>query len=124
MCRMPVSGLGMKPRILVTESHDTRVGVLQKKGGSVDTRRMHMRLSHFATGVALITLAATCGNGSGGSGHGGTTAASSPKVGGCSVFPATNAWNTDISKQPVSSRSAAYIAEINGSGASAVHPDF
>jgi hypothetical protein len=40
------------------------------------------------------------------------------------VFPADNAWNTDISQNPVSARSAAYIAEINGSGATAVHPDF
>jgi hypothetical protein len=76
-------------------------------------------LSHFAIGAALITLAATCSSG-GGTGSGST----SPTVGGCQVFPTDNAWNTDISKKAVSTRSASYVAEINGSGASALHPDF
>jgi hypothetical protein len=40
------------------------------------------------------------------------------------VFPSDNPWNTDVSHAPVSSRSAAYVAEINGSGATALHPDF
>jgi hypothetical protein len=76
---------------------------------------MPARLSQFAAGAALLTLAATCGGP-------GTPAV--PKVGGCAVFPSDNAWNTDISHAPVSSRSAAYVAEINGSGATALHPDF
>jgi hypothetical protein len=76
------------------------------------------RLSHFAIGAALITLAATCGS------DGPPTGASSPTVGGCAVLPSDNAWNTDVSQRPISTRSAAYIAEINGSGAISLHPDF
>jgi hypothetical protein len=98
--------------------HDTRGRRLQKRRGFVDTPGVTTRLSHFALGAALITLAATCGS----TGH--PTGVSTPKVGGCAVLPSNNAWNTDISKKPVSARSAAYIAEINGSGASALHPDF
>jgi hypothetical protein len=76
-----------------------------------------MRLSQFAIGAALITLAATCGGG-------GSIGAARPTVGGCAVLPSDNPWNTDISKRPVSARSAAYIAEINGSGGTMLHPDF
>lgn len=43
-------------------------------------------------------------------------------TGGCSVFPANNWWNTDISGASVDARSAAYVATI-GSG-TALHPDF
>ena len=41
---------------------------------------------------------------------------------GAVPFPATNAWNTDISQEPVDSRSAAIIASI-GAG-TGLHPDF
>jgi hypothetical protein len=77
--------------------------------------------AQIAIGVTLTTLASTCGHGSPP-----PTArrASSPTVGGCAVLPADNPWNTDISKVAVSPNSARYIAEINGSGASLVHPDF
>jgi hypothetical protein len=51
-------------------------------------------------------------------------ATTAPTIGGCPAFPASNAWNADVSKLPVSSRSAAYIGEIDGSGASLLHPDF
>ena len=94
------------------------MGPLQKPRLVVDTPAVKAYLSHFAIGAALITLAATCGSG------GGSSPVSSPTVGGCRVFPTDNAWNTDVSKKPVSSRSAAYVAEINGSGARALHPDF
>jgi hypothetical protein len=40
----------------------------------------------------------------------------------CSLFPADNVWNADVSALPVDSQSAAYIASI-GLGAP-VHPDF
>jgi hypothetical protein len=40
------------------------------------------------------------------------------------VFPANNAWNTDISSLPVRSDSAAIIAEIQGSGGQLLHADF
>src|SRR6188472_1035804 len=44
----------------------------------------------------------------------------SPVVGGCPVFPADNAWNTDISAAPLHPRSAAIIARLGGN----LHPDF
>jgi hypothetical protein len=44
-------------------------------------------------------------------------------LGGCPVFPTSNAWNRDISKLPVDPRSGAYIASIN-SGNRFLHADF
>jgi hypothetical protein len=76
--------------------------------------------AQLAVVVTLTTVAATCGR----STPPAARRASAPTIGGCPAFPASNAWNEDISKLPVSSRSAAYIREINGSGASLVHPDF
>ncbi len=45
-----------------------------------------------------------------------------PMLGGCQVFPANNAWNTDISSYPVHSNSANYIASIGSS--TTLHADF
>jgi len=45
-------------------------------------------------------------------------------LGGCPVFPASNAWNRDVSKLPVDPRSNAYIASINGGGNRFLHADF
>jgi hypothetical protein len=53
-----------------------------------------------------------------------TAGAVPPVLGGCSVFPASNAWNRDISRAPVDSRSARYIAAINRGGARFLHADF
>lgn len=41
----------------------------------------------------------------------------------CSVYPADNAWNRDISQDPVHVNSAAYVASIL-KGKSKLHPDF
>lgn len=40
----------------------------------------------------------------------------------CSIFPADNPWNTDISQLPVDTNSANYLASIGTSGN--LHPDF
>jgi len=40
----------------------------------------------------------------------------------CSIFPADNAWNADISTAPVNARSAAWVASIGAS--TNLHPDF
>ena len=45
-----------------------------------------------------------------------------PGLGGCSIFPADNPWNQDISSAPVHPRSAAYIRSI-GAGVN-LHADF
>ena len=43
-----------------------------------------------------------------------------PVVGGCSIFPADNWWNTNISNYPLDPRSNNYIQSIPGN----LHPDF
>jgi hypothetical protein len=43
-------------------------------------------------------------------------------IGGCSLFPANNIWNTDISALPVAANSGTIIASIGASGH--LHPDF
>jgi hypothetical protein len=51
-------------------------------------------------------------------------AGKSPIVGGCAVFPADNAWNTDISGFPLHPSSAAIIARIQSLGGNqSLHPD-
>jgi len=45
-----------------------------------------------------------------------------PKIGSCSIFPANNPWNTDISNYPVHANSSNYIASIGAGGH--LHPDF
>jgi hypothetical protein len=47
-----------------------------------------------------------------------------PKVGGCRVFPASNAWNRDVSRDPVDPRSTAYVASIDSHGNRFLHADF
>ncbi|MBI3742016.1 MAG: S8 family serine peptidase, partial [Chloroflexi bacterium] len=44
-------------------------------------------------------------------------------IAGCPVFPADNAWNRDVSNDPVDANSAAYIARIN-ENAQYLHADF
>ncbi len=48
--------------------------------------------------------------------------AAPPTIGGCPVFPATNAWNRDISSAPVDPRSSRYVAAIGRR--LKLHPDF
>ena len=47
-----------------------------------------------------------------------------PTVAGCPVFPADNAWNTDVSSAPLHPRSAQIVAKIQSIGGRSVHPDF
>jgi len=42
------------------------------------------------------------------------------RIGGCPAFPADNAWNRDVSRDPVDPRSGAYIRALPGN----LHPDF
>jgi hypothetical protein len=48
----------------------------------------------------------------------------SPVVGGCSVFPADNPWNTRVDNLPRRANSAAIIAKIQSIGGTKLHPDF
>jgi hypothetical protein len=54
------------------------------------------------------------------SAHAGSVAAAAVP---CQVFPANNVWNTDISRLPVSSHSAAWLASTQAS-TRLLHPDF
>ncbi len=45
-----------------------------------------------------------------------------PTIGGCQIFPSSNAWNEDVSKLLVSANSAAYISSIGLTGH--LHADF
>ena len=47
-----------------------------------------------------------------------------PRVAGCPVFPASNAWNRDVSRAPVDPRSAAYIRSIDSHTNHFLHADF
>lgn len=51
------------------------------------------------------------------------SAASTPAISGCSVFPSTNVWNTPVNTLPVDPNSAAYIASMNATK-STIYPDF
>ncbi len=53
----------------------------------------------------------------------GGAAAPAATLANCPVFPANNVWNTDISKLPVDSHSAAWLRSMN-SGSTYLHPDF
>ncbi len=46
-----------------------------------------------------------------------------PGIGGCAVFPSSNAWNQDVSRAPVDPNSGAYVARID-SFRQFLHPDF
>ena len=46
------------------------------------------------------------------------------QIGGCSIFPASNPWNQDISNLPVDPNSASYIASIDGFADHNLHADF
>ena len=53
-----------------------------------------------------------------------TQAATPPTVGGCSVFPANNPWNSDISARPRHANSDRIIRTINANGGRFLHADF
>ena len=67
------------------------------------------------------TSAGTGGSVATGSG-GATTSGASPMVGVCKIYPADNAWNRDVSGDPVHANSAAYIAKMLPT--KALHPDW
>jgi hypothetical protein len=71
--------------------------------------------------LALVVLCTAVLAGALTSAHG-AKAPAGPRVGGCPVFPADNAWNRDVSKDPVDARSAAYIRSIGLDGH--LHADF
>jgi hypothetical protein len=57
-------------------------------------------------------------------GGGGVVAAPGPKLGGCPMFPANNAWNTKVTSLPVRADSNTLVANISSPGKTKLHPDF
>jgi hypothetical protein len=47
-----------------------------------------------------------------------------PRIGGCRVFPADNAWNTEVASAPLHPLSAQIINHIQAVGPDNLHPDF
>jgi hypothetical protein len=45
-----------------------------------------------------------------------------PTLAGCTMYPANNAWRRDVSHDPLSAQSAAWVASVGTSGF--MHPDF
>lgn len=74
--------------------------------------------------VAGVVIAASATLGQVSSFVVGAASGATPRIGGCTVFPADNAWNRDISRTPVHPRSDRIIARIQSIGGDALHPDF
>ena len=77
-----------------------------------------LKRSGRAIGVTLALVAALMP-----SGHAGPVAAAVVPNTTCHVFPADNVWNTDISRLPVNSHSAAWLSSAQASTHN-LHPDF
>ena len=72
------------------------------------------------TGAGVGSGSGGAGAGVGSGGTGGPTV--SATLGGCTIFPADNPWNLDISGYPVHANSATYLASM--SPGTAFHPDW
>ncbi|GEJ56585.1 hypothetical protein [Anaeromyxobacter diazotrophicus] len=73
--------------------------------------------------LLVALLLAACGGTPGATGGSHLPPAHSPSISGaCPIFPADNAWNTDISAAPLDPRSGAWVASVGS--AAAFHPDF
>ena len=59
-----------------------------------------------------------------GTAGGSATGDQNGSLGSCKVFPADNAWNTDISNAPVHANSTNYITNILANGGDFLHADF
>jgi hypothetical protein len=86
---------------------------------SITTRRRRALVVLLAVAASSVPVLV-----SGPDVSGAAPSAPRPVVGRCPVFPADNAWNKDISDAPVHSNSADFIASINASGGTHLHPDF
>jgi hypothetical protein len=91
----------------------TAAGASSKGGRKPPPTTTTTRPSTTTTTTTVPPTTTTTPGGSGG-----------PTVGGCAVFPANNAWNTDISAAPLSTNSAGYISNILANGAGFLHADF
>jgi len=92
-------------------------------GASGRWKKMAARRNFVIGALAVAVLAA--GGLPGAAAPVRANAARSPMIGGCPVFPADNAWNTNISKFAVRSDSKRLVRTISNSGGrTTLHPDF
>jgi hypothetical protein len=75
------------------------------------------------TAAAGTAAAGTAAAGTAAAGRAPVAGTTVPGAPGCPMFPADNVWNTDISKLPVNSRSAAWMRSMD-SAHTFLHPDF
>jgi hypothetical protein len=67
-------------------------------------------------GLALVLLLAACGDAAAppdSPGGNGTPMTPATSLGGCTIFPADNAWNRDVSADPVATNSAALLGVMS-----------
>jgi len=84
-------------------------------GGTTGSMGGYVASSTGGGGGGATTVGGASGTAAGGS-------SGSATLGGCTIFPADNPWNTDISGYPLHANSATYLA--NMSPGTAFHPDW
>jgi hypothetical protein len=88
----------------------SRAGTATVSAGPASSQAVRHGAAATPTAAAAPTAAAPAG----------TTVPGAP---GCPMFPANNVWNTDVSKLPVDSHSAAWLRSM-AAGSTYLHPDF
>jgi hypothetical protein len=79
------------------------------------------------TGGAVATGGSAKSGGSAGTGGSAGAVVQLPSggsLGSCTIFPASDPWNRDVSADPVDPGSDAIIAYVNANGGTKLHPDF
>ena len=79
-------------------------------------------MAKIPTTTALLALALIL-TGATASAERGRNPSASPPDTTCQIFPSDNVWNTDVSKLPVDSHNATWLASMNA-GSTNLHPDF
>lgn len=96
-------------------------GTPARDGGlaAVEDSRVVRPQDARAADVDAGTITSDAGRDSGASASGAV-----PRIGSCNIYPADNAWNRDISGDPVDSKSDAIIANIQANGDDNLHLDW
>jgi hypothetical protein len=88
---------------------------------TANRRRSTQRARRRWLGLSLIAIATISGASALDSTAAGS-ATTGPTLAGCPLYPADNAWRRDVSHDPLSPYSAAWVASVGASGF--MHPDF
>src|SRR3954471_1838955 len=105
---------GRSPLRLPSAAAAGRAGAFKVGGASGRWKRMAARRNFVIGAFAAVVVAACSLPSAAATVHANAVLPPSPpRVGGCQVFPASNAWNKDVSKLPVRSDSARLIHSIS-----------